>query len=92
MPVRVPAFVKIAALLGEHVAGLSEEDASRRAIAAGEKLRADIGIPNRLRDLKVQEGQLRGFAEKALSIKRVCSVNPRAVTVEDLEGILKDAY
>ncbi len=90
-PVRQTAFAKIAALLGEKVAGLNDEDASHLAIAAVEKLRADIGIPNRLSQLKVEEKQLHGFAEKAFSIKRVCRVNPRTVTLEDLEGILKSA-
>jgi len=87
----VAAFAKIALLLGEKVAGMNDEESSHRAISAVERLRADIGIPNRLRDLNVEEKQLRGFAEKSFSIKRVCRVNPRPVTVEDLEGILKAA-
>ena len=61
-------------------------------VASVERLRADIGIPRRLRDLGVRESQLRGFAEKAAGIKRVLRVNPRPVTVEDLEGILRAAY
>jgi alcohol dehydrogenase class IV len=91
-PARVAEFARIAALLGENVLGMNEEDASLHAIAAVEKLRSDIGIPNKLRDLNVEESQLRGFAEKTFSIKRVCRVNPRTVTVEDLEGILKAAF
>lgn len=90
-PARVAQFARIAALLGENIVGKSDEEASLLAISAVEKLRADIGIPHRLRDLKVQESQLRGFAEKAATIKRVCRVNPRPVTADDLEGILKSA-
>ena len=55
-------------LLGEDVAGL--ERGTRRpsgAIAAVEQLRADIGIPARLRDLGVTEEQLPAFAEKAFA-------------------------
>ena len=72
--------------------GLSDEQAAERAIAAVERLRADIGIPTRLRDLGVKEAQLRPFAEKAFGIKRILRVNPRTVTVDDLEGILRAAF
>ena len=70
---------------------LGEEEAAERAVTAVEKLRADIGIPQRLRDLGVKQEQLRPFAEKAFGIKRILRVNPRTVTVDDLEGILRAA-
>ncbi len=92
MPARLTRFAAIARLLGEEVQGLSETDAAERAILAVERLRTDIGIPNRLRDLGVRQEQLRPFAEKAFGIKRILRVNPRPVTVEDLEGILREAY
>jgi len=88
---RVAQFARIATLLGENTAGKSDDEASLLAITAVEKLRADIGIPHRLSELEVKETQLRAFAEKAASIKRVCRVNPRPVTADDLEGILKSA-
>lgn len=90
-PTRVPAFARIAALLGVEVAGMTVDNAALQAIEAVRKLRNDIGIPDRLSELKVQESQLRGFAEKAFSIKRVCRVNPRVPTIEDLEGLLRGA-
>jgi 1,3-propanediol dehydrogenase len=49
LPVRRPAFAQVARLLGEDVAGLGEEEAAERAVAAVERLRADVGIPGRLR-------------------------------------------
>jgi alcohol dehydrogenase class IV len=61
-------------------------------VAAVESLRADIGIPRRLRDLGVRQEQLRPFAERAFGIRRILRVNPRPVTVEDLEHILQAAY
>jgi alcohol dehydrogenase class IV len=82
----------IGRLLGEDVHGLGEDAAAEKSIQAVERLRADIGIPLRLRDLGVKEEQLRPFAEKAFGIKRILRVNPRPVTVEDLEGILRAAY
>ncbi|HEY7309109.1 MAG TPA: iron-containing alcohol dehydrogenase [Gemmataceae bacterium] len=85
-------FAMIAHLLGADVKGMSERDAAEAAIKAVEQLRADIGIPLRLRDLGVTESQLRPFAEKAFGIKRILRVNPRTVTVEDLESILRAAF
>jgi alcohol dehydrogenase class IV len=91
LPARAREFATIARLLGEETVGLSEQAAAEKAIAAVEKLREDIGIPLRLRELGVQQRQLRPFAEKAFGIKRILRVNPRSVTVEDLEGILTAA-
>jgi alcohol dehydrogenase class IV len=92
LPARTKEFAVIARLLGEDVAGLPERQAAERAIVAVEKLRDDIGVPRRLRDLGAREEQLRPFAEKAFGIKRILRVNPRAVTVDDLEGIFKAAF
>jgi len=92
MPARVSRFARIAGLLGENVAGLGEPAAAERAIAAVERLKTDIGIPQRLRDLQVTPEQLPVFAEKAFAVKRILRVNPRPVTIGDLEGILKSAY
>jgi alcohol dehydrogenase class IV len=89
---RPKEFASIAQLLGEDISGLDEMRAAQRAITAVEKLRSDIGIPNRLRDLGVREDQLRPFAEKAFGIKRILRVNPRPVTVDDLQAILREAF
>jgi alcohol dehydrogenase class IV len=92
LPARVKEFAHIARLLGEDVEGLSVEAAAERAVTAVERLRADIGVPQRLRELGVTEDQLRPFAEKTFGIKRILRVNPRPVTAEDIEGIFRAAY
>jgi alcohol dehydrogenase class IV len=92
LPVRVREFGAIARLLGEDVTGLTGQQAAERAVAAVDRLRADIGIPGRLRDLGVKQEHLRGFAERAAGIKRVLRVNPRTLTVEEIEGIYREAY
>jgi alcohol dehydrogenase class IV len=92
LPARVREFANIARLLGEDVTGLDERQAAERAVAAVERLRGDIGVPGRLRELGVREEQLRPFAEKAFAVKRILRVNPRVVTADDLEGILRSAY
>jgi alcohol dehydrogenase class IV len=93
LPGREAEFAQIAHLLGEEQFGLiSPRARAERAISAVEKLRKDIGIPDRLRDIGVKEDQLRMLAEKAHAIKRITRVNPRQATVEELEGILKAAW
>jgi len=92
LPARMKEFAQIARLLGEDLAGLNEAQAAERAVAAVDRLRADIGIPQRLRDIGVRQDQLRPFAEKAAGIKRIVRVNPRVPSITDLEGILEDAY
>jgi alcohol dehydrogenase class IV len=92
LPARVQEFAAIARMLGEDTRGLSDPAAAEKAIAAVERLRHDIGIPRRLRDIGVKEDQLRSFAEKASGIKRIVRVNPRPVTVADLHGILQEAF
>jgi alcohol dehydrogenase class IV len=91
LPVRKQHFAAIARLLGEETSGLDDEVAAQKAVAAVEQLRVDIGIPTRMSELGVTEGQLRNFAERAFAIKRILRVNPREVTVEALEGILRAA-
>jgi alcohol dehydrogenase class IV len=66
---------------------------ARQAIAEIEKLRADIGIPTRLRDIGVKEEMLPGFAEKAFAIKRLMRVNPRVPqSTDEILEIYKAAY
>ena len=92
LPTRTAAFARIAACLGENVAGLSEESAAERAVAAVERIRKAIGIPERLRELGVKREQLPLFAEKAFAIKRLMNTNPRRPTQADLLAILEEAF
>ena len=82
---KTKAFAEIAVMLGEPAS-------AENAVAAVERLRNDIGVPQRLRDIGIKPEQLRALAEKAIGIKRILRVNPRTVTVDDVEGIFKDAY
>lgn len=92
LSLRIPEFAKIAKLLGEDVSGLSEEAAAERAITAVERLRRDIGIPERIRDIGGTEDQLPGFAKKSFAIKRLMLLNARQPTEEDLLEILRAAF
>jgi alcohol dehydrogenase class IV len=92
LPLRKKKFARIAALLGENVDGMTEQRAAEQAIRAVERLRAAIGIPQRIRDIGGRESQLAEFAAKAYVIKRLRLVNPRMASEDDLLGIYKNAF
>jgi alcohol dehydrogenase len=83
-------FVDIAEAMGENVAGLSARAAADVALAAIEKLSADIGIPSGLTELGVKEEDLKVMAENAM--KDACMLtNPRTATLDEVIGIFKKA-
>jgi alcohol dehydrogenase class IV len=90
-PARLPQLARIAELLGEDIAGLDEEAAATRAVEAVARLKADIGIPERMSDVGVSSGQLPAMAGKAIGLQRILRVNPRFPTQQDLEDILRSA-
>jgi alcohol dehydrogenase class IV len=77
-------LAKLPALLGSE---------GQDAVAMVTKLREDIGIPLRLRDIGVREEMLPGFSAKAFAIKRLMRVNPRMPQSEgEILEIYKAAY
>jgi alcohol dehydrogenase class IV len=92
LPTRVPAFARIAQLLGEDTVGLTELAAAELAITAVDRIRQAIGVPGRIRDIGGREQQLAEFADKAFQIKRLLAVNPRRATRDDLLGIVRAAF
>jgi alcohol dehydrogenase class IV len=91
LPVRRRRMARIAELLGENVSGLDDASAAERAIAAVERLKAEIAIPARMGEVGVRTEHLSGMAEKAFAVKRVLRVNPRSASQEELEAILRSA-
>jgi alcohol dehydrogenase class IV len=92
LPNRQAEFARIAQLLGEKTEGLSETAAAEMAITAVERLRAAIGIPQRIRELGGTLDQLPTFAKKSFEIKRLMLLNGRQPTEADLLEILQAAY
>ncbi len=84
-------LAQVATFLGIDTRGLSDHQAAEAAIARVERLKLAIGIPARLRELGVTREQLPMLAEKTFAIKRILRVNPRAVTLADLQSILESA-
>lgn len=92
-PAATRTLAKLPALLGAPDDDESVEDAAARAVAMVTKLREDIGIPLRLRDLGVTEAMLPGFAEKAYAIKRLMRVNPRMPqSAGEIEAVYRAAW
>jgi alcohol dehydrogenase len=92
LPVRTPELARIATLLGENTNGLTEPATAERAIAAVDRLREQIGVPARIRDLGGRREQLPHFAAKSFAIKRLLATTPRVVTEADLLAILEAAF
>ncbi|UCC62563.1 MAG: iron-containing alcohol dehydrogenase [Anaerolineae bacterium] len=96
MAYNVPAcpgqLATVAQLLGEEVDGLSVWQAAERAVEAVQRLKAEVGIPMTLRDLGVQEADLRPLAEATAQITRLLRANPRPLDADSLEGILRQAW
>jgi len=92
LPVRTARIARIATLMGVDTTGMSEIDAAEAGIAEIEQLRADIGIPLRIRDIGGKQEQLPGFAAKTFAIKRLLATNPRQATEADLLEILQQAF
>jgi len=94
LPYRIRAFANIAVYLGA-AGNLAASDAelAARAVTAVEELRAEIGIPSRLRDIGVTEAMLPGFAEKTFAIQRLLRVNPRMpASVAEVQAIFQSAF
>ncbi len=92
LPERKPTFARIAALLGEDTEGLDEDAVAELAITAVERIKREIGIPERIRDIGGAPIQLPLFAEKSYAIARLRWVNPRPSTQKDILNILTSAF
>jgi len=96
MEYNIPAcpdrLASVALLLGEEVGGLSTWDAAELAVEAVQRLKVDIGIPLNLRDLGIEEEELRPLAKATAQITRLLALNPRPLDVDALEGILIQAW
>lgn len=82
-------YADIADLLGENPGKASRGEAAETAARAVEKLAADVGIEGGLSSLGVTEDDVEHIAERASSLRRLLAGNPRRVTEDDLEAIIR---
>jgi len=86
-------FADVATKLGEPVEGLSLDEASLTAVEAVRALTRDLGIPQRLRELKIPESSLDALAERCVQTQgRLLVLNPRTASLDDLKAIVRSAY
>ncbi|MCS6849119.1 MAG: iron-containing alcohol dehydrogenase [Anaerolineae bacterium] len=92
LPAAPEAFARIASWLGEDVDGMSAADAAHLCVEAIQRLKQDVGLPMRLRDIGVREEHLRPMAEQAITYTRLIRMSPRPIDIAALEGILRSAW
>jgi alcohol dehydrogenase class IV len=81
----------LAAVLGAETRGLGADAAAEAAIAAIEKLNADIGIPKTLREAGVDEKMIAVMVP--LAMEDGCRLlNPRPTSREDMEMLYHQAF
>jgi alcohol dehydrogenase len=81
-------FVTIARIFGENTEGLSLRDAAELSVKTIRQLSEDVGIPDDLARYGVEEERLHDLAKAGMATGNV-PVNPRAPTIDDLEGIMR---
>ncbi|MCE9626134.1 MAG: iron-containing alcohol dehydrogenase [Deltaproteobacteria bacterium] len=95
LAVRTERYAGIAKRLGVDTTKLDTMGAARAAIQAVRELRASLkrlcGLPDRLRDAGVQEGQLEEIARTAVE-DGASFFNPREVVYEEVLGKIREAY
>lgn len=91
LPERTPELARIARLLGEDVAGLSDVAAAERACERVSCLLAEINIPTRIQELGGTADQLPEFARKAFGIKRLMQLTPRTVSEAAILQLYREA-
>ena len=72
--------------------GQSPADLSLTFVTEMKNLGADVGLPLRLRDVKVPETALAEMAADAVKIERLLRNNPREVTYEDALTLYRQAW
>ena len=83
-------FAELARLLGAETSGLTEEEASLRAVEQVDALLKTLGIAFTLSDLGVRESQIDWLSRTALdSMPAVFANNPAAMTSDDIKTILE---
>jgi alcohol dehydrogenase class IV len=92
IPACTQQLATVARLLGEETAAISDREAAEKAVVAAQRLKSEIGIPMRLRDLGLEEAQLPSLARATAQITRLLRANPRPLDEASLEGILRRAW
>ncbi len=85
-------FREIAFLMGENVEHFSLRDGALKAADAVETLMTDIGLPLKLNDLDIPREAIPSMAERALTVQRLLTMNPRFMGLKEITEIYEAAY
>jgi alcohol dehydrogenase class IV len=91
LPAAVDRYAQVAAALDPGGRGGSARERAEHAVVAVQRLISDIGLPTRLRDVGVTEEMIPDMTRHA-RIDLNWTTNPRAVSVQDLEMMYRQAY
>lgn len=89
-PQAVARFAKVAAAMGVNTQGMSEDQASHKAIEAIRALSTRVGIPSGFRELGVKTSDIEGWLDKALA-DPCAPCNPRSATREEVRELYLEA-
>jgi alcohol dehydrogenase len=92
LPGAAAKYARMAALMGQPVAGLAPLQAAARAVAAVEELAASIRVSCRMRDYRIGDQDIPRLAEGAMLQTRLFVPNPRNASAADVRRIYEDAY
>lgn len=81
-------YALVAEAMGLNIKGLSAIDAAKKAIDEIKKLTKDLGLPQKLSEVGVKEGDLDRLASDTLSDGSIYN-NPREATEEEIKEMLK---
>jgi alcohol dehydrogenase class IV len=92
VPADLAKYGRIAALMGEPVAGLSPRAAAEASVRACRQLAEDLGMNLRLRDFSITPEAIPAMAAGAMQVTRLMQNNPRRVLLADCEAIFRAAW
>lgn len=84
-------FARVAALMGEDVSGMSDEDGAALLVEALRALITDVGLPQHLSEFGMSEGDIPEMARSVLEDRRLLDNNRREVGLKDAEAIYQKA-
>ncbi len=92
LPARLPEFAEIGRILGVARETDTEERQAQSAISRIEDILQTLGAPIDLRTLGLQPGDFEYVAKQAMLATRLTANNPRELTVDSVQAILRRGY
>jgi len=84
-------YARVALAMGENIQGMTELEAANKALDAIQSLCRDLGIPEKLRDIKATEDKLPEMAKLCVEAG-YNRWNPRHTTYDDFLNLFRKAY